>query len=362
MFSKKTSWLIIGAVLMAVLAMTTATTNAARYDIDGLVFIDDNLNGVWDVGEAGYDGQWQWVEDEEVERYVGATVTVITPAYDEIAIETLPARELGEDEEVICTQQDLVMDDDEINPNPVRPCTGTWGLPIHDDETYLEIRLTVPDGYRLTSPSPQYFLTGTDTNWVDFGIVPITDSVEGTGGPVTTVTDEVQAEATTDTSTSASTSATYSMVIEGTGFVPGLVFIDTNEDGVWQPGEPGYGGQWEWVEDEEVERYVGATVTLISPAYDEFAVETSPYRELGEDEEVACTQQDLLLADDEINPNPVRPCSGTWGLSHAGDDVRWEVWLTVPDGYRLTSANPQYYITGSGQMPIDFGITPISAD
>ncbi|MEZ4519067.1 MAG: hypothetical protein R3C44_20370 [Chloroflexota bacterium] len=362
-------WALIPAMLIVPLIMAM-NVSAMHYDVQGVVYIDENLNGVWDVGEPGYDGEWQWVEDEEVYRYVGATVTVTTPAYDEITVESSPARELGEDETIACTQQDLVLDDGEINPNPVRPCSGTWGLSVTSDDTYLSIALTAPDGYMVTSANPQTFLTGTDTNWVDFGIAPIGATAEDTADSTTTTTstEETAATATTvstvsaDTSDSTTTTAafTYSMVVEGTGFIPGLVFIDSNENGVWDVGEAGYGGTWEWVEDEEVNRYVGATITFVSPAYDAFAVESSPYRELGEDETITCTQQDLVLADGEINPTPVRPCSGVFGLSHAGDDVTWEVWLTVPDGYRLTSANPQTYVTGSGEMPIDFGIVPIA--
>jgi hypothetical protein len=346
------NWPAFALAIVALFIVATTNVTATRHDVLGLVFIDDNLNGVWDVGEAGYDGEWQWVEDEGAARYVGATVTIITPAYDEFEVETNPLREAKEGEEIICTQQDLVLNDDEINPNPVRPCSGTWGLPLSADETFLEIRIAV-EGYMVTSPNPQYYLTGTDTDCVDFGIAPLTDSAKSIGGPVVDVE---------ETETAVVTPATYSTVVEVTGFVPGLVFIDDNEDGIWQLSEAGYGGEWQWVEDEEMSRYVGATITLISPAYDEFEVETMPYRELEENEEVACTQQDLLLEDGELNPNPVRPCSGAWGLSHAGDDVRWEVWLTAPDGYRLTSANPQYYVTGSGQMPLDFGITPISVE
>lgn len=354
MFHKMKKWSAFALAIVTLFVVVATNVTATRYDVQGLVFIDDNLNGVWDVGEAGYDGEWQWVEDEEVSRYTGATVTIITPAYDEFEVETAPFREPEEDEETVCTPQDLVLDDDEINPNPVRPCSGAWGLPLSADETYLEIWLTAPEGYVVTSPNPQYYLTGTDTNWVDFGMALLPDSVEGVGDPIAPAADVEETEV------AAAAPTAYSMVVEGTGFVPGLVFIDDNEDGVWQPGEAGYGGEWRWVEDEEQSRYVGATITLISPAYDEFEVETMPYRELEEDEEIVCTQQDLVLEDGEINPDPVRPCSGTWGLSHAGDDVRWEAWLTVPDGYRLTSVNPQYYVTGSGQMPLDFGIAPIS--
>ena len=139
--------------------------------------------------------------------------------------------------------------------------------------------------------------------------------------------------------------------------VHGLVFIDDDQDGVWDTGEAGYGGELTWVDEEGVERYVGASVTLISPAYDEFMLESAGYRELDEGEVDLCSYQDSVI-DDEINENPIRPCSGTWGLPGSSSDVRWEVWLTPPDGYEITSENPQYFTTGSGQESIDFGLTP----
>ena len=129
-------------LLVAMLVVgSVATVSATRHDIQGLVFIDDNLNGVWDEGEAGYEGVMQWDEDLDVMRYVGATVTVLTPAYEEYEVETLGFRELEENEAVVCTQQDLVMSDGDLNPNPVRPCFGTYGLPLTADDTYLEISL-----------------------------------------------------------------------------------------------------------------------------------------------------------------------------------------------------------------------------
>jgi hypothetical protein len=339
-------------VLMLSLIGSVAVAAAGKSDIQGLVFIDDNRNGVWDVGEAGYGGEMEWDDLIEMERYVGTTVTVITPAYDEIAVETSPYRELEEGETVACTQQDLVIDD-EINPNPVRPCSGTWGLSGVADETYLEIWVTAPEGYYITSENPQYFYTGSDDFWVDFGIAPIVAAAGGIGGPTTS--EVVVGDIPLDESSVDSTSWTMEVV---DNVVPGLVFIDSNGDGVWQPGEAGYGGEAIWNAEEATDEYVGAAITLISPAYDEFELTSAGYVEPEDGEIYTCTQQDLVI-DGEINENAVRPCSGTWGLSHAGDDVRWEVWLTVPDGYTVTSANPQYYTTSSGQMPVDFGIVSV---
>lgn len=165
-------WTALAAIVVLVLVISTATVSATRYDIQGLVYIDENENGVWDVGEPGYGGEYQWVEDEEDSRYVGTTVTIITPAYDEFEVETAPYRELEDHEEIACHQQDFMIDD-EVNPNPVRPCSGTWGLPVNVEDVRMEVHLTVPEGYYATSPNPIYCVTCVETPWVDFGIAPL---------------------------------------------------------------------------------------------------------------------------------------------------------------------------------------------
>lgn len=345
--SKFKNWTILAVIVLLVLAVNAANVEAGAYDMQGLVYIDTNLNGTWEPGEPGYDGVWQWVADEELFRYVGATVTVITPAYDEYELETAGYKEPDEGKDVACTRQDLVLADDVINPNPMRPCSGTWGLPVSVEDVFMVVELTVPEGYYATSETRLTCYTGEDA-WMDFGIAPLADGEGGMGGQTSIAVQEETAVS----------EPVFQMEVTGTGFVPGLVFIDDNLDGVWQPGEAGYGGALSWIEDEGVTRYVGATITLISPAYDEWDLTSAGYREPKEGTTVACTQQDLII-DGEFNPHPMRPCSGTWGMGHAGDDVRWEVWLTAPDGYTITSSNPQYYVTGSGQMPVDFGITPI---
>ena len=347
--SKFKMFVLVALALLMVLFIGATNVSATRHDVQGLVFIDDNLNGVWDVGEEGYSGEYQWVEDEEVFRYVGATVTVLTPAYDEIEVESLGFRELGKGEGIACTQQDMMMEDEEtVNSNAVRPCLGTWGVPLTANETYMQITVTPPEGYFLTSTNPQFCVTGEEEReWMDFGIAPMEKATEATEAADAAAVEEAAAVA-----------PAFHMEVAANGFVPGLVYIDKNENGLWDVGEAGYGGQMGYDEENEVDRYIGATVTFISPAYDEFAVESMGYRELEENETVICSQQDLVF-DGEIMANPVRPCEGTFGLTHAGDDVRWEVVLTVPKGYVLTSASPQYYTTGTGQMPVDFGIAPV---
>ncbi len=343
--SKFKMFALVALALLMVLFIGATNVSATRHDVQGLVFIDDNLNGVWDVGEEGYGGHYEWVPDEDVFRYVGATVTLLTPAYDEFEVESLGFRELGKGEGIACTQQDYLMEDGEtVNSNAVRPCLGTFGFPLTANETYMQITVTPPEGYKLTSTNPQTCVTGeAEREWMDFGIAPIAEAAEAA--------DAAAAEA------AAEAAPAFHMEVSANGFVPGLVYIDGNGNGVWDVGEAGYGGQMGYDAENEVDRYIGATVTFISPAYDEFTVESMGHRELDEGETVICSQQDLVF-DGEIMANPVRPCEGTFGLTHAGEDVRWEVVLSVPAGYTLTTANPQYYTTGSGQMPVDFGIVP----
>lgn len=142
--------------------------------------------------------------------------------------------------------------------------------------------------------------------------------------------------------------------------VHGLVFIDDNLNGVWDAGEAGYGGEYLYDNNAEEFRYVGATITLLSPAYDDFELESASFRELGENEEVVCSQQDTIVNDEFVEEEyQMRPCSGTWGLPGTSNDIRWEVTVTAPDGYYLTSENPQYFTTGANNAPLDFGIAPI---
>lgn len=352
-FKRKRFVFIIVTILL--LVMVSAASAETCQTVQGLVFIDDNLNGVWDEGEAGYGGEMQTVEEDDGwmhEEYVGATVTIYTPAYDEFVLTSAGYSELGEDEEYLCCHQDAMLDEDEANPNQVRPCTGTWGLPGIPNDIRLEVWVTPPEGYVLTSENPQYFITGEDTEPLDFGLAPVATAKD--------ISDAKAAEEEVEETAPAA----YSFSPEGTGFVHGLVFIDDNENGVWDLDEAGYGGQMQLVEEDDGwmhEEYVGATVTLISPAYDEFEVTSAPFKEPDEDKDTLCTVQDFG-SEDNMNENPVRPCVGTWGITNAGDDVYWVVELTVPDGYRLTSANPQSYTTGSGDPFVDFGIVPIDGE
>ena len=339
-------WLIVSTLLLLTMVVVFSTASAAKCNVQGLVFIDTNENGVWDAGEAGYGGEYLWDADEEEMRYMGAEITVITPAYDEFELESAGHRELDENEEDLCCYQDYVVDD-EINETPRRPCDGTFGLPIAEENVRLEVWVTAPEGYRVTSPNPQYVTTDVEMVPVDFGIAPY--EAVAMGGPLPEIAPVVELEAV---------AAPMPAIVEGTGFVPGMVFIDTNQNGVWDIGEAGYGGELTWIEKDNEMRYVGATIVLISPAYDEFELTSAGYRELEEGEVIPCSQQDLVY-DGDLNLHPVRPCVGTWGLPHAGDDIRWEVWLMTPAGYKVTSQNPQYFTTGHDSVPVDFGIAPI---
>ncbi len=343
-------------IIVTILLLVVVSGASAQHcqTVQGLVFIDDNMNGVWDVGEAGYGGEMQTVEEDDGwmhDQYVGATVTIYTPAYDDFVLESAGYRELGEDEEYLCCHQDAMLDADELNQHQQRPCVGTWGLPGIPDDIRLEVWVTPPDGYVLTSPNPQYFTTGQDTEPLDFGIAPVEEAKDMMDAKVA----EQEKE---------DVPPVYSFEPQGTGFVYGLVFIDDNENGTWDVGEAGYGGQMQMVEEDDGwvhEEYVGAEVILISPAYDEVEITSTPYKEPDEDEFALCTAQDLG-ADDALNKSPMRPCVGTWGITQAGDDVRWTIQLVVPEGYELTSENPQYYVTGSGEPFVDFGIVPIDAE
>jgi hypothetical protein len=340
------------AVTVLLLVMVSAASAQHCQTVQGLVFMDDNMNGVWDVGEAGYSGEMQTVEEDDGwmhDQYVGATVTIYTPAYDDFVLESAGYTESGE--EPACCHQDAMLDEEVENPNQVRPCLGTWGLPGIPDDIRLEVWVTAPEGYVLTSENPQYFITGEDSKPLDFGLAPVDEAK-----------DVIDAKAA-DEEDKAVESMAYSFSPKGTGFVYGLVFIDENENGVWDVGEAGYGGEVQLVEEDDGwmhEEYVGATIKLTSPAYDEVKVTSAPYKEPEEDKAL-CTPQDYGETDD-LNEHPLRPCAGTWGITQAGDNVYWVVDITAPEGYRLTSPNPQYYITGSGDPFVDFGIVPIDAE
>ncbi len=170
--SKTRKSLIMLIILLVAVAFSVGVVAAeGKTDLLGLVFIDDNMNGVWDPGEAGYGGVWMYDDVREMDRYVGTTITIETPSYEEFVFESAGYRDLREDEKIECSCQDTMVDD-EPNPDPQRPCSGTWGWPRVEKDTHLQITLTVPEGYVATSDTSLLYLTGEDTGFVDFGIAP----------------------------------------------------------------------------------------------------------------------------------------------------------------------------------------------
>lgn len=167
---------------------------------------------------------------------------------------------------------------------------------------------------------------------------------------------------------------TVSTVLAGDDtYIYGLVFIDSDLDGVWDADEEGYSGEWQeyWEDDELIQRYVGTTVTLTAGDEDNpIVLETAGSRILNEDEVDLCTYQDYLVEDGadeddamDVNLSPARPCTGSWGLRPAGDNgTVWKVTVTAPEGYVLTTSATQYVtVDSSGVAPVDIGIAPAGA-
>ncbi len=154
---------------VAILASVGTVVAGSDTHVYGLVFVDTNLNGVWDPGEQGFAG-----------------ATVMLTAGNEtkvIDLQSAGTRALNEGEKDLCSPQDFTMVDSEgdvqVNPAPDRPCVGTWGLqPAGENKAVWRIELAVPAGYVATSPNPQYQTASTSPATVDFGIAPA-----GAGGP-----------------------------------------------------------------------------------------------------------------------------------------------------------------------------------
>ena len=134
-------------------------------------------------------------------------------------------------------------------------------------------------------------------------------------------------------------------------YINGLLFIDSNQNGVWDVGEEGYkgvygsyekNGAWEW-------GYQGTQVLFkgVGAGPEEaIVVETAGYQET-EAGEAACTQQ-----------GSGRPCAGTFGFISFVDGITWQAAVAVPDGYRLTTAGMQTVVSGADNGTVDFGIVP----
>lgn len=130
----KRSTLVLIAVL--VLSMVFAVpVFAEQTHIYGVVFVDANMNGVWDVGEMGMPN---------------ATVE-FESAGGETTIELMSAPvsdELNPNDPNVC---------DYLNPDAPTPCPGTFGLiPAGDTAYWWKVSVKVPAGYYATTAAEQW--------------------------------------------------------------------------------------------------------------------------------------------------------------------------------------------------------------
>jgi hypothetical protein len=170
----------LGLLTVTLLLLVLVAPSAALVDrdfISGLVYIDANENGEWDVGEQGYGGVYGVAKEGKdwVWRYRGTDVTFTSIASgpeDPYIVESAPFREMekGEENGNTCTRQDYEDSLDE-GFTAARPCEGTFGMISWADDVTWEVTIDVPEGYELTSDSTLRFATGTDVDSCDFGIV-----------------------------------------------------------------------------------------------------------------------------------------------------------------------------------------------
>jgi hypothetical protein len=130
----KSKTMVLVAVLLATFLVTSPAL-AATGHVYGVVFVDANLNGVWDVGEVGF-------PDIEVtlESADGLTSVALmsAPTFDEL------------DEELanMCSR---------LDPSAPTPCPGTWGLrPAGEAGFWWQVTASVPAGYFATTDNPQW--------------------------------------------------------------------------------------------------------------------------------------------------------------------------------------------------------------
>ena len=76
---KRVRWIgMVGLFVLVSLSLIAAKPGDSQKEhVSGLVYIDANHNGVWDVGEEGYDGEYGVAKEEGdwVWRHRGATIT-----------------------------------------------------------------------------------------------------------------------------------------------------------------------------------------------------------------------------------------------------------------------------------------------
>jgi len=126
------------------------------------------------------------------------------------------------------------------------------------------------------------------------------------------------------------------------GHLYGLVFFDTNLNGVWDPGERGA---------------PDVTVNLESAdGLTDVQLASAPsFNPLLPEEDNVC---------DYLDPDAPTPCPGTWGLRPAGEPGWWwTVSVVPPSGYVVTSQNPQMVqVTAEGETGVvHFGLAPTGA-
>ncbi len=193
---------LLSLVLLATTGMALAGPDTHIY---GMVYVDANLNGVWDEGEEGYGGLWQeyWEDDEYIEEYVGTSVSFHAGDPDnaitlESAVMTDFSEALEANSQSLCSPQDFLIsdgpdedEDPDFNWSSTRPCVGTFGLrPAGEEGTVWTVAVTVPDGYVATTPT-SVMVTSAEgaTQLVEFGIAPA-----GAGGVPADTTVEVEPE------------------------------------------------------------------------------------------------------------------------------------------------------------------------
>lgn len=175
--------LVIGSLLLVLIGVSAASASEPGY-ITGLVFIDENEDGVWNAGEPGYGGEYTVREDDDenwIWAYYGTEITFTPaggdPVEDGYMLETAGITEPDEDGNDLCSAQSY--EDSLDNDVPVRPCEGTFGFIVFsfdpDGNAYWDIALTVPEGYRATTPTTINGLgvSSASGSSIDFGIVPI---------------------------------------------------------------------------------------------------------------------------------------------------------------------------------------------
>jgi len=172
---------LLSLLLLLALAVGVASAGMSHPGVyGGLVYIDANHNGVWDVGEEGYGGEYGVAKEngEWVWRYRGADVIftgVGSGPEDPYITESLPYREMEDHEKNgdICSRQDMGVMEDDPHYVPVRPCEGTFGMISWADDVTWEVTIEVPEGYELTSEPVLRFFAGEEAPFCDFGIVPV---------------------------------------------------------------------------------------------------------------------------------------------------------------------------------------------